>query len=244
MPSVPLKYLVPNAFTAMSLLLGLASIACSAHGDFELAAWMVLWCTLLDKADGTAARLFRATSKFGMEFDSFADFVAFGIAPAALLYFRLSPGGGGYPGATVILGSGVYAVALAVRLSRFNIATGPDTIFHGVPGTLMGGVLASAYLTHAKYHLPVETLSYAPALFVVAALLMVSTLRLPKLKMRKNKAFNVFTAANVLAAYVLGPLRLMPEYLFGLASLYLVGGVIAGMRGHEEGEAEAEGKAA
>ena len=60
MPSFPLKYLVPNAVTALSLLLGLASVAASAHGEFEIAAWMVLWCTLLDKADGTAARLLDA----------------------------------------------------------------------------------------------------------------------------------------------------------------------------------------
>src|SRR4051812_1021548 len=160
MPSVPLKYIVPNAVTALSLLLGLASVAASAQGDFELAAWMVLWCTLLDKADGTAARLLKATSAFGVEFDSFADFVSFGIAPAALLYFRLAPGGA--PRALVIVAASLYAVALAVRLARFNITTGGDSAFQGVPGTLMGGVLASGYLALHKHGVPDALVPYSP----------------------------------------------------------------------------------
>src|SRR5690348_1045570 len=117
----PLKYFVPNAFTALSLLLGLASVVCSAQGDFTLAAWMILWGTLLDKVDGSAARLLGATSQFGVEFDSFADFVSFGVAPAALFYFRLA---GVVPRPLAAVAAGLHAVALAVRLARFNIMTG------------------------------------------------------------------------------------------------------------------------
>jgi CDP-diacylglycerol--serine O-phosphatidyltransferase len=65
---------VPNGFTALSLLLGLGSVVKSAEGDFRLAAWMIPWGVLLDKLDGSAARLLDATSKFGVELDSFADF--------------------------------------------------------------------------------------------------------------------------------------------------------------------------
>ena len=87
------KYFVPNGFTALSMLFGLASVATSAAAyvdhvagrpsadQFVLAAWMVCWGVLLDKLDGTSARLMKATSAFGVQFDSFADFVAFGIAP-------------------------------------------------------------------------------------------------------------------------------------------------------------------
>lgn len=236
MPSFPLKYLVPNAVTALSLLLGLASVAASAHGEFEIAAWMVLWCTLLDKADGTAARLLDATSKFGVEFDSFADFVSFGIAPAALFYFRLSHDEA--PRALVIFASALYAVALAVRLARFNITTGDGSVFQGVPGTLMGGVLASGYLAFHKHPVPDAILPYTPAFAILGALLMVSTLRIPKLKLRKNKAFNAFQVVNMASAYILAPLRLFPEYLFGLSMLYLVGGLVAGALGPAEAPAE------
>ena len=72
-----LKYLVPNGFTAFSLLLGLASIVHSVNGHYELAAWMILWGVLLDKLDGTAARIMNASSPFGAQLDSFADFVSF-----------------------------------------------------------------------------------------------------------------------------------------------------------------------
>lgn len=233
----PLKYFVPNGFTAMSLVLGLASVAMSVEGNFELAAWMILWGTLLDKLDGTTARLFRATSKFGVEFDSFADFVTFGIAPAALMYFRLR--GAGMTG-VLVAGACLYVVALAVRLSRFNITAGAGGYFAGIPGTLMGAVLASGYLTWGKYHLPEALLRFSPALLIVAAALMVSNLRLPKLKMRKSRAFNVFQLGNVVAAYIFGPLMLFPEYLLGLALTYLVGGLFAGMVMPAEAEEAAE----
>lgn len=223
----PLKYLGPNSFTAASMLLGLASAVMSASastpGDFELAAWMILWATLLDKADGTVARLLGATSAFGVQFDSFADFVAFGIAPAALVFYRVVATGA--PALLVAVAAGVYVVALAVRLARFNITAGSEPVFYGIPGTMMGAIVASAYLTWDKYHLPPAMLDAAPAVLVVASALMVSSIRIPKLKLRKRKWLNVFQTGNVVAAYIVGPLMVFPEYLLGLAICYLVVGV-------------------
>ena len=85
------RYLVPNGCTALSMLFGCASAVCSSTQQFELAAWLILWGVLLDKLDGLMARLMNATSNFGVQFDSFADFIVFGIAPAALVYYRLAP---------------------------------------------------------------------------------------------------------------------------------------------------------
>jgi CDP-diacylglycerol--serine O-phosphatidyltransferase len=224
----PLKYFAPNSFTAGSLLLGLGSIVMAARGDFELSAWMILWCTLLDKVDGSVARLFKATSSFGVEFDSFADFVAFGIAPAALVYFRLASTGSysGWREIALMLAAGLYAVALAVRLARFNIVTdSADKVFYGLPGTLMGALFGAGYLTWAKYELAPEILAYAPAYLLIGAGLMLSNLRVPKLKLRKNKALNAFQIGNVVVAYIIGPLRVFPEYLFALAVVYTVGGM-------------------
>lgn len=226
-PLPPFKYLIPNTFTALSLLLGLASVACSAQGDFTLAAWMILWGTLLDKVDGTAARALGATSRFGVEFDSFADFISFGVAPAALFYFRLSASGA-IPKSIVVITAGLYAVALAVRLARFNLLLGDTTVFQGAPGTMMGGWLAAAYLTFDKHHLTDPLLIAAPFLLVASAFLMVSTLRLPKLKMGKNKAANALIGLSVVTAYVLAPLRLMPEVLFGVATFFMITGFVAG----------------
>ena len=80
-----LRYTVPNSFTALSLLLGVASIVTTQLGDLELAAWIIVWCGLLDVLDGVSARLLKATSNFGAEFDSMADLVSFGVAPAVLI---------------------------------------------------------------------------------------------------------------------------------------------------------------
>lgn len=222
----------------------------SAEGNFHLAAWMVLWGVLLDKLDGSAARLLKATSKFGVEFDSFADFVVFGIAPAALVYYRVLAIGPMLPWqkTALMVTSGLYALALAVRLSRFNITTGGESVFLGIPGTLMGATLASGFLTWEKYKLPEQILFYSPALLVFAAVLMVSTVRLPKLKLHKNKAFNAFTIANVVGAYVCGPLMLLPEYLLGIALVYGTGGVVYCLlnpnAGSEEEAEPASGEAA
>jgi len=183
---------------------------------------------LLDKLDGSAARLLKATSKFGVEFDSFADFVAFGIAPAGLLYYRLLATGHfvGWQKTAIMVAAGMYALALAVRLARFNVMTGGESVFFGLPGTLLGAIIASGYLTWEKFKVSEAVLLYSPAVLVLGAVLMVSTVRLPKLKLRKNKLANAFTAVNVAAVYICAPLRILPEYMVTLALAYTVGGVI------------------
>jgi phosphatidylserine synthase len=92
----------------------------------------------------------------------------------------------------------------------------------------MGAVVAACYLTWAKYGLSETLLAYAPALLAISAALMVSNLRLPKLKVRKSRAFNVLQFSNVAAAYVLAPLKLFPEYLCCLAVGYLFFGLAFG----------------
>ncbi len=224
-----LKYIAPNFVTTVSMMLGLASVVFSVRGEFQLAAWMITWGMLLDKLDGTAARLLDASSRFGNQLDSFADFVTFGIAPAALLFFRLqgTEPFQGSKAALLAIAAGVFILAQAARLARFNISEPPmgDRLFYGIPGTLMGGMLALAYLTWDKYQLSPKLLSAVPIYMIIGAVLMVSTLRLPKLKMRKNKAFNIFQIGNIVACYICAPLRILPEYLFGLALVYIVVGV-------------------
>ena len=222
-----LKYLVPNAFTALSLLLGLASILQSVQGNYELAAWMILWGVLLDKLDGTAARLLNASSPFGAQLDSFADFVSFGIAPAALLFFGLSEVDMVHYG-WMMAASGIYVVAVASRLARFNVSEPPNghLMFYGVPTTLMGAMLSSGYLAWSKLGLIDEYMAPMPFLFFIASFAMVSNVRLPKLKMHKNLALNVFQALNVLFAFVAAPLQLFPEVLFCQSVFYVVVGIV------------------
>ena len=228
----PLRFLIPNSFTAASLLLGFASILCSARGDFTLAAWMIIWGVLLDKLDGTAARLCNASSDFGVQFDSFADFVIFGSAPAALYYFLMSEHGNqGIP--LSFTASGLYVLLTGTRLARFNISEPPcgDRLFFGLPTTLSGAILAASFLTVDKYKL----LSYeqvgalSPTFLIIMAVLMVSNLILPKLKLRENKLLNLFQITNVAACYLVAPFKIYPEYLLAAGLTYFFVGIIWGV---------------
>ena len=179
-----LRYTIPNSFTALSLLLGITSIITTQLGDLELAAWIIVWCGLLDVMDGLSARLLKATSSFGAEFDSMADLVSFGVAPAVLvLNVGLQLGGIEYEsGQFWVLGVAVavFALAGAMRLARFNLISEESSPgwFAGVPITAAGGgLLSSLVLVLLNYpdiavSLPLHL--YLPILMFVLALLMIS----------------------------------------------------------------------
>lgn len=82
-------FILPNLFTAGSIFLGVLSVVFASKGNFENACWLILFSMVLDGLDGRVARLTNTSSKFGVEFDSLADIVAFGVAPAFLLYFYI-----------------------------------------------------------------------------------------------------------------------------------------------------------
>src|SRR5215470_14900689 len=85
-----LRYLAPNLITASSMIFGLVSLWAATHGDVPLAAWMIIYAVLTDRLDGLVARAVKGTSELGMQLDSFADFMNFGIAPAFLVLSYLS----------------------------------------------------------------------------------------------------------------------------------------------------------
>jgi CDP-diacylglycerol--serine O-phosphatidyltransferase len=221
------RYAVPNLFTAASMLFGLASAALSMRGELEIAAWMILWGTLLDKLDGSAARLLGSSSSFGGQFDSFADFVVFGIAPASLAYGALQAGGTwSGPLGTVLLGvCGAYAVLCATRLARFNISEPPggDRFFYGAPTTLMGGLVASYYLTVTTNGLT-AWLTPLPIFMAIGGVMMVANFRLPKVKRTGHRGYDVFQLTSVVLGYVFAVLMSFPEYLLGIGLFYLFSG--------------------
>lgn len=239
-----LRYTVPNSFTAISLLLGLSSIATSQLGDLELAGWMIVWCGLLDVLDGVAARLLKATSTFGAEFDSMADLVAFGVAPAMLvLQAGLQIGGVRLDSGAfwvLLVSVGVYTLAGAMRLARFNLTTQQPRTgwFAGIPITAAGGGLVStAIILLTRYEdiaaaLPLH--AYLPVMMFVLALLMISTLRFPKIARRKSNLINGFQILNVIATYYCGITRSYPEFLFFMGMFLLIAGIIAGRLVKEE----------
>jgi len=233
-----LRYTIPNSITAASLLLGVGSVITSSLGDLELAGWMIVWCGLLDVLDGVAARLLKATSTFGAEFDSMADLVSFGIAPAVLVFSAGMKIGGvrlETPSFWVLsIAVGVFVLAGAMRLARFNLTSDEPRTgwFLGVPITVAGGGLTStAIILLVKYpdiaaSLPLRL--YLPVMMFVLALGMVSKLRFPKLMRRDSIYFNVFMGANVIASYYCGITRSYPELLFSMGLFLLICGIVGG----------------
>lgn len=233
-----LRYGIPNSFTAASLLLGLGSIVTGMLGDLELAGWMIVWCGLLDVMDGLAARLLKATSNFGAEFDSMADLVAFGVAPGMLVLQAGLQIGDVYMGShsfgVLLLSVGVFVLAGASRLARFNLSSGSPGggWFAGIPITAAGGGLVStAVILLIRYpdvasNMPLNL--YLPIMLFVLALGMVSTIRFPKFQLRDSKVINVFQGFNFFATFYCGITRNYPEFLFFMGLFLLVSGSIAG----------------
>lgn len=239
-----IRYSIPNSFTALSLLLGLGSIVTTQVGELEFAAWLIVWCGLLDTMDGVAARLLKATSEFGAEFDSMADLVAFGVAPAVLVFNAglqiagIEVESGQFW--VLLVACGVFVLAGASRLARFNIGTGQPGKgwFTGVPITAAGGGLISSMVLVLLYHEDIASLLplhlYLPIVMFVLALLMISRLRFPKAVVRKSMIINVFQFANIAAIFYCGIFRVFPEYLFGIGLFLLVAGIIAGRIARDE----------
>ena len=136
--------MVPNLMTLMGLCIGLSSIRFALDGKFGTAVIAVAVSGAIDGLDGRLARLLKATSRFGAEFDSLADFLCFGIAPALILYLWSLEDWG----AIGFLPPLMFASAMALRLARFNAAldTAPPAAFSynfftGVPAPA-GALLA------------------------------------------------------------------------------------------------------
>jgi len=235
---IKLRYTIPNSFTAMSLLLGVGSIVTGQLGELELAGWMIVWCGLLDVLDGLAARLLKATSDFGAEFDSMADLVAFGVAPGMLvLQAGMEIGGveldtGAFW--VLVVSVGVFVLAGAMRLARFNLATDkpPSGWFTGLPITAAGGGLVSTgvilLIRYDEIATAMPLHAYLPIIMFVLALGMISSLRFPKIVRRKNNFINGFQLFNVVASYYCGITRSYPEFLFFMGLFLLISGIIAG----------------
>lgn len=233
-----LRYTIPNSFTALSLLLGLGSIVTTQVGELELAAWLIVWCGLLDTMDGLAARLLKATSSFGAEFDSMADLVSFGVAPGILVFNAglqiagIEVSSGQYW--VLLTACGVFVLAGAMRLARFNLAVGEQRRgwFVGVPITACGGGLVSSMVLVLIYHRDIAELlplhRYLPIVMFVLAILMVSRLSFPKAVIRKSMIINVFQFTNIALIFYCGVFRVFPEYLFSIGVFLLIAGIIAG----------------
>jgi CDP-diacylglycerol--serine O-phosphatidyltransferase len=171
-------YLLPNLFTTGNLLFGFYAIVQATAGAFDRAALGIVLAALFDLLDGRVARLAQSTSRFGGEYDSLADMVSFGVAPAILAF---SAGNLQVLGRTGWVMAFLFAVCAALRLARFNISTSRYRgRFEGLPSPVAAIMVATtqwfvSFLRESGIGFTVPEAAVAAGT-VILALLMVSTI--------------------------------------------------------------------
>jgi CDP-diacylglycerol--serine O-phosphatidyltransferase len=188
---------------------GFLALTYSAAGQFKEAALAILFAILLDGLDGRVARRLNATSRFGLEFDSFSDLVSFGVAPAILVYnwcFKVQLQADEFG----VLIAFIYAVCTACRLARFNLETPTLKGFCGLPSP--GAAAAMAAMVYIS---PYQTVSQSSVFFVslitlLLAFFMVSSI--PYLSIKAFKLQSIHLGVTILIALGIGLLWYSARY--------------------------------
>lgn len=193
--SLPFSKIIPNIITLLALSSGLSAIRYGLDQKWEIATTLIIIATFLDLMDGRLARLLNATSNFGAQLDSLADFVNFCIVPPFLLYLwklKYIPIRG-LAWAVVLF----YAICGAIRLAKFNCSLDEESkpewhnkFFIGVPSTAAGILVLIPLIISFDYeHSIFDNYYYLAAYIIFTAFLMPSripTLSTKKLKIRKD----------------------------------------------------------
>lgn len=214
-------YILPNLFTTAGLFLGVYAVIKSSHGDFLTAAIAICAAHICDGLDGRIARLTNTTSQFGVEYDSLADLVAFGVAPGVLAYrWALEPWG-----AWGWLATSLFVACGALRLARFNVQTShvEKRTFVGLPIPAAADMIAATVLLYYFFGGEGATNKHLVLLLLVygLALLMVSNIRYYSFKdldLRARMPFYAVVGMIVLVMLVVA----QPQILFFLGILTYV----------------------
>ena len=217
-----LTYFLPNIFTALNMACGFGAVLAAMRGKFSNACLLLILGAVFDSFDGRVARLTGTQSEFGEQFDSLSDLVAFGFAPAILMYecflYQL--------GRVGIALSFLFLLCGALRLARFNVNVRKvdPNFFQGLPIpsgaiAMVGLVLITKAYPQILGHCP-----YLPAIYILFyAFLMVSTVPFASFKKSpwiKRHRKLVFLLIFVLLAAVF---IFQEEMIFGLISVYVLG---------------------
>jgi CDP-diacylglycerol--serine O-phosphatidyltransferase len=231
-------YLLPNLFTTAGLFAGFYAIIAASNGDFVNASIAVFVAGVMDGLDGRVARLTGTSSEFGVQYDSLADLVSFGMAPALVMYhWSLSSlkFDGDVMGRVGWLAAFLYAACAALRLARFNtqVGTVDKRWFVGLASPAAAGLMMSFVWAFADGGLgwSGEELRYvALAVSIVAGLLMVSRIRFWSFKGGGEKGprservpFMVLALVPIVIAIMVVDL---PRTLFVVGVLYALSGPV------------------
>ncbi|GAA0318785.1 CDP-diacylglycerol--serine O-phosphatidyltransferase [Psychrobacter aestuarii] len=221
-------YLAPNLITTLSLLSGFFSILASTQGEFYKAALAIFLSGILDGMDGRVARMLNAQSPFGEQYDSLADMLAFGVAPAILVYsFALEPLG------RIGIGCAfVFTACAAFRLARFNVQIGvvDKKYFVGLASPLAAILVTSAVMVAVDHNewvgqFDAIVMTLFAVWIVVCGLLMVSNVKYYSFKeFDKKKVPFVALIIGVLVMSIV--LYDIPVGILAIGIIYALSGIV------------------
>ncbi len=228
-------YILPNIFTSLNLFCGFYAVLSAVNHRFVAAATAIIIAVVFDMLDGKIARATNTTSKFGVEYDSLADLVSFGLAPGLMMYlWALQPLGRiGWLAGFLFLACG------ALRLARFNTQSGivSSSYFLGLPIPAAAGMNAVTILLCHRFgwaHVvhPVLVL----IMLYLLSFLMVSTIKYTSFKkpeLFKQMNFNMLVGAILVLIFIAAQ---PPIALFLIGVSYVLSGPILAIRQHKKGK--------
>ncbi|WP_456407076.1 CDP-diacylglycerol--serine O-phosphatidyltransferase [Thiolapillus sp.] len=224
-------YLLPNLFTTAALFSGFYAVLAAMNAQFEKAAVAIFIAMILDGLDGRVARMTNTQTAFGAEYDSLSDMVAFGLAPALVMY-EWALHSLGKPG---WLAAFVYTAGAALRLARFNskLDVADNHYFQGLPSPSAAAIVAASVWVAVDNGIEGSNVAIIAGLITGACgLLMVSNVRYNSFKHIDLKGKVPFIAVVGIALVFAIILMQPPLILFLVFALYALSGLVTSVRSH------------
>lgn len=220
-------YLLPNAFTTAALFCGFFAIVQAMNQKWEIAAIAIFCSLVLDGMDGRIARMTNTQSAFGEQYDSLADMVSFGVAPALVAYEWVLKGLGKWGW----LAAFVYCAGAALRLARFNVNVGSvdKRFFQGLPSPAAASLIAGFIWLAEDNKIPVNDLAIPWTIFVLTLYAGITMLSNAKFYSGKTLDVRYHVPFGVMALLILAFVLISsdpPLALFGLFVVYAVSGYV------------------
>ena len=217
-------YILPNLFTSMNLFCGFYSITAAIQSRFVDAAIAILIGGVFDFLDGKIARATNTTSKFGVEYDSLADLITFGLAPALLMFLWVLESAG-RPGWSAAF---LFAICGALRLARFNTSSSSSIDFEGLPIPAAAAMNVSVVLLFSRLEISPEPFK----LIILVLMFGLSFCMVSSFKYKSCKKVSVFKSMkfNRLVGLILILVAIATEpsiLLFVVFSIYVISGPVA-----------------
>ena len=217
------KGIFPGTFTMGNIICGFIAIISAFEGEITTACWLIILAAFLDGLDGKVARFSGSTSRFGVELDSLADMISFGLAPATIMYILKLHNMGKWGWVISI----VYIMASAYRLARYNLLaqTEEKKNFLGLPVPGAALALVSYVIFSYKVWGQLEYSEYLVSMVILFSALMVSQIEYDSMPDKFNTRRNRVKLMFLLLAGI--SLLWKPRHLlFPIIALYIIIGVV------------------